>query len=186
VEHVDYPDGAEIVFKFALSVHRVANRSCAMGQFVRYKSTYVGSTVEVFRHSAEYVMRKDPQADDGNNFMELPMSQIDQGPAARRWSRHKIDVRLKVSFANDGKNDSAFGRANSLSRGGLGAYIPCSIPVGTSVRLELTFPYSSTEAKLDAVIRTCEGFRYGLEFTRVSDAMQEMIVKNCNGTELLQ
>ena len=118
--------------------------------------------------------------------MELPMSQIDQGPAARRWSRHKIDVRLKVSFPNAGKNDSAFGRANSLSRGGIGAYIPCSIPVGTPVRLELTFPYSSTEAKLDAIIRTCEGFRYGLEFTRVSDAMQEMIVKNCNGTELLQ
>ena len=47
-------------------------------------------------------------------------------------------------------------------------------------------PLLSTEAKLDAVIRTCEGFRYGLEFTRVSDAMQEMIVKNCNGTELLQ
>jgi hypothetical protein len=36
------------------------------------------------------------------------------------------------------------------------------------------------------VIRTCEGFRYGLEFTRVNDAMQEMIVKNCNGTEQLQ
>jgi hypothetical protein len=118
--------------------------------------------------------------------MELPMTQLEQGSSARRWSRHKIDVRLKVSFPNDGKNDSAFGRANSLSRGGIGAYIPCSIPVGTTVRLELTFPYSSTEAKLDAVIRTCEGFRYGLEFTRVSDAMQDMIVKNCNGTEQLQ
>jgi hypothetical protein len=118
--------------------------------------------------------------------MELPMSQLDLAPATRRWSRHKIDVRLKVSFPNNGKNDSAFGRANSLSRGGIGAYIPCAIPVGTAVRLELTFPYSSSEAKLDAVIRTCEGFRYGLEFTRVSDAMQDMIVKNCNGTEQLQ
>ena len=114
------------------------------------------------------------------------MSQPDQGPAGRRWSRHKIDVRLKVSFPNAGKSDFAFGRANSLSRGGIGAYIPCSIPVGTAVRLELTFPYSSTEAKLDAISRTCEGFRYGLEFMRVSDDMQEMIVKNCNGTEMLQ
>jgi hypothetical protein len=118
--------------------------------------------------------------------MELPMSQPDQGPAARRWSRHKIDVRLKVSFPKEGKSDFAFGRANSLSRGGIGAYIPCSIPIGTPVRLEMTFPYSSTEAKLDAIIRTCEGFRYGLEFMRVSDDMQEMIVKNCNGTEMLQ
>jgi hypothetical protein len=153
-----------------------------MGPFVIYKSTYVGSTVEVFPQSVEYHSRQTKE----NNKLELPMSQLEQGPAARRWSRHKIDVRLKVSFPNDGKNDSAFGRANSLSRGGIGAYIPCSIPVGTAVRLELTFPYSSTEAKLEAVIRTCEGFRYGLEFTRVSDAMQEMIVKNCNGTELLQ
>lgn len=118
--------------------------------------------------------------------MELPMSQIDPGPAARRWSRHKIDVRLKVSFPTGGNNNSAFGRANSLSRGGIGAYIPCSIPVGTTVSLELTFPYSSKEARLEAVIRTCDGFRYGLEFMRLSDEVQEMIVQNCNGPELLQ
>ena len=142
---------------------------------------------EVFAQNANISLTKnDGQADDGNKKLEFPMSQVEQGPAARRWSRHRIDVRLKVSFPNEGKNESAFGRANSLSRGGIGAYIPCSIPVGTAVRLELTFPYSSTEAKLDAVIRTCEGFRYGLEFTRVTDAMQEMIVKNCDGTELLQ
>ena len=118
--------------------------------------------------------------------MELPMSHFDQGPAARRWSRHKIDVRLKVSFPTGGNNNSAFGRANSLSRGGIGAYIPCTIPVGTTVSLELTFPYSTKEARLEAVIRTCDGFRYGLEFMRLSDEVQEMIVKNCNGTELLQ
>jgi hypothetical protein len=112
------------------------------------------------------------------------MPEVDQGPAARRWTRHKIDVRLKVSFMDDGKNSSTFGRANSLSRGGIGAYIPCTIPVGTTVRLELTFPYSSTEATVDAVIRNCEGFRYGLEFVRVSDKVQEMIVKNCGGNEL--
>ncbi|MBZ5505232.1 MAG: PilZ domain-containing protein [Acidobacteriia bacterium] len=100
--------------------------------------------------------------------------------------RHKIDVRLKVSFLNNGKNNSAYGRANNLSRGGIGAYIPCTIPVGTTVSLELTFPYTSTEAKFDAVIRSCEGFRYGLEFTRVSAQVQEMIVKNCNSAELLQ
>lgn len=114
------------------------------------------------------------------------MSQVEQGPAARRWMRHKIDVRLKVSFRNDQEITSAFGRANNLSHGGIGAYIPCTIPVGTTVSLELTFPYSSIEAKLDAVVRTGEGFRYGLEFTRVSEEVQKLIVKNCSGAELLQ
>jgi len=113
------------------------------------------------------------------------MIQEQSGEVARRWTRYKIDVRLKVSFADAGKQASAFGRANSLSRGGLGAYIPCSIPVGTTVGLELTFPYSPTEARLEAVIRSCEGFRYGLEFTRVPGDVEAMLVKNCD-PEVLQ
>ena len=118
--------------------------------------------------------------------MESSPIQQEFGQALRRWTRYKIDVRLKVSFPNDSKQGTAFGRANSLSRGGLGAYIPTSIPVGTTVGLELTFPYSSTEASLEAVIRTCEGFRYGLEFTRVPDDIQAILVKNCSAAELLQ
>jgi hypothetical protein len=153
-----------------------------MGLFYVSKSTCVGGTVEVFSSNAEDGMKQTTE----KSKMELPMSHFDQGPGGRRWSRHKIDVRLKVSFPNDGKNNYAFGRANSLSRGGIGAYIPCTIPVGTTVSLELTFPYSAKEARLEAVIRTCDGFRYGLEFMRLSDEVQEMIVKNCSGTELLQ
>lgn len=112
--------------------------------------------------------------------------QQDAGEASRRWVRYKIDVRLKVSFSNNGKPTSAFGRANSLSRGGIGAYIPVSIPVGATVSLEMTFPYSTTEARLEAIVRTCDGFRYGLEFTRVPDQVQAMLVKNCSGTAMLQ
>jgi PilZ domain-containing protein len=117
--------------------------------------------------------------------MESPMSHEQSGAALRRWTRYKIDIRLKVSFSEDGRQASAFGRANSLSRGGLGAYIPCTIPVGATVGLELTFPYSSTEAKLEAIIRSCEGFRYGLEFTRVPGEIQAILAKNC-GPELVQ
>ncbi|HZU31195.1 MAG TPA: PilZ domain-containing protein [Candidatus Angelobacter sp.] len=114
------------------------------------------------------------------------MSQAEPSPAERRWTRHKIDVRLKISFPHEGKTDSAFGRANSLSQGGIGAYIPCSIPVGTTVGLELTFPYSSSEVRIKAVIRSCDGFRYGLEFEHLSSEAQAAIVKNCGASELLQ
>jgi hypothetical protein len=117
--------------------------------------------------------------------MESAISQQQPQYPPRRWTRYKIDVRLKVSFWHDGKQDSAFGRANSLSRGGLGAYVPCSIAVGTMVALELTFPYSSTEARLEAVIRSCEGFRYGLEFTRVPTHIQALLVRHCD-PELVQ
>ncbi len=118
--------------------------------------------------------------------MESSPIQQESGEALRRWTRYKIDVRLKISFPGDSKQGPAFGRANSLSRGGIGAYIPVSIPVGTTVSLEMTFPYSSTEARLEAVIKTCEGFRYGLEFVRVPDEIQAMLVKNCSAAELVQ
>jgi PilZ domain len=113
------------------------------------------------------------------------MPDVEHAPEARRWVRHRIDVRLKISFLSEGKDTAAFGRANSLSHGGIGAYIPCSIPVGQTVSLELTFPYTASEARLDAVIRSCEGFRYGLEFVRLSDRVQAMIVENCLGPEQL-
>src|ERR1700694_752739 len=103
----------------------------------------------------------------------------------RRWNRHKIDGRLKVSSAlKECTTTSVFGRGNSLSHGGLGAYIPSSIPVGSTVDLELTFPRSSKEVKLKAVVRSCEGFRYGLEFVDVTMEIQRTIVKGCSDTDL--
>jgi hypothetical protein len=102
------------------------------------------------------------------------------GPETRRWTRHKIDVRLRVSFVlPDGRASDAFGRANNLSHGGIEAYIPCSIAVGAFVHAELVFPDCSKEMKVKAVVRVCEGFRYGLEFTEVSGEVREMISKTC-------
>jgi hypothetical protein len=105
----------------------------------------------------------------------------------RRWSRHKIDVRLKVSAASaDGSTSDVFGRGNSLSYGGLGAYIPSSIPVGSTVHLELTFPHSNNEVKLKAIVRSCEGFRYGLEFVEVPDDIQRTIIKSCGPADAVR
>lgn len=67
----------------------------------------------------------------------------------------------------------------------MGAYIPCSIAVGTNVFLEVTFPYSPTEVKLDAVVRSCEGFRYGLEFLHLRTDVRDIIVKNCESAASL-
>ena len=97
----------------------------------------------------------------------------------RRWPRHRIDVRLKVSVEGAGSGTSAFGRGNNLSQGGMGAYIPSAIPVGSMVLLEVSFLYSPIEVKVRAVVRNCEGFRYGLEFVEVSTEARRIIEKNC-------
>ncbi len=108
------------------------------------------------------------------------MTQPGTGAELRRWPRYRIDVRLKVSVPQGKDKNTAFGRGNSLSHGGIGAYIPCAIPVGAKVLLEVSFPYSSAEVKVAAVVRTCDGFRYGLEFVDVPADIRAVIEKNCD------
>ena len=107
------------------------------------------------------------------------VSQVEEGAYQRRWTRYKIDVRLKVTIPEAGGENTAFGRANNLSYGGMGAYIPCALPIGGQVVLEVSFPYSTSEVKVKAVVRSCEGFRYGLEFQDVSASARAVIEKNC-------
>ncbi|MBZ5521041.1 MAG: PilZ domain-containing protein [Acidobacteriia bacterium] len=103
-----------------------------------------------------------------------------ESPVERRWNRHKIDIRLKVTAAlADGTEISIFGRGNTMSQGGIGAYIPASLSPGAPVSLELTFPYSDNEVLVKAVVRSCEGFRYGLEFVELPREIQQDIVKSC-------
>jgi hypothetical protein len=102
------------------------------------------------------------------------------GAENRRWPRHRIDLRLKVSVAGRQADGPVFGRANNLSRGGLGAYIPYSIAVGSNVLLEVTFPQAAEDVKVNAVVRTCEGFRYGLEFLQLPYEVRTLIEKSCD------
>lgn len=101
----------------------------------------------------------------------------------RRWERHKVDMRLRVTTGQTDGANHCFGRAHSLSPGGLGAYIPVNLTVGAEVDLALTFPESSSEIKLKARVRSCDGFRYGLEFLDVPQEVQRLVVKTCSAED---
>ncbi|HMF91736.1 MAG TPA: PilZ domain-containing protein [Candidatus Angelobacter sp.] len=107
------------------------------------------------------------------------------GADPRRWTRHRIDLRLKVSVAGSEAAGPVFGRANNLSRGGLGAYIPHSIAVGSNVLLELSLPNTPQDIKVNAVVKTCDGFRYGLEFGHLPFDVRGIIEKSCAEAPLL-
>lgn len=113
------------------------------------------------------------------------MIQPESGPDLRRWSRHRIDVRLKITIGGP-KGPTVFGRGNILGQGGMGVYIPLSIAIGTELLLLVTFPYSPAEVTLRAVVRNCEGFRYGVEFIQLTDQVRALIVKNCDSAALLK
>jgi hypothetical protein len=122
------------------------------------------------------------QENEGKEMYKGPertMSQEESEVHLRRWTRHRIDLRLKVSLAGTTAKGPVLGRANSLSYGGLGAYIPCSIAVGATVVLEVNFPNTPAEIKLKAVVKRCEGFRYGLEFENLPYDVRTIIERNC-------
>jgi hypothetical protein len=98
----------------------------------------------------------------------------------RRWERHKVDLRLRVTTSQLNGASHCFGRAHSLSVGGLGTYIPVNLALGAEVGVALTFPETSNEVKLKARVRSCDGFRYGLEFVEISQEIQRVIVKTCS------
>lgn len=98
----------------------------------------------------------------------------------RRWERHKVDMRLRVTTGHTDAANHCVGRAHSLSLGGLGAYIPVNLSVGAEVGLALTFPETNSEIKLKARVRSCDGFRYGLEFVDVTQEVQRLVVKTCS------
>jgi hypothetical protein len=126
------------------------------------------------------------QSEKGTARPKIHMTQGQSGPELRRWTRHRIDARLKVIFQGEKGPASVFGRANILGQGGMGAFIPASLPLGATVSLEVSFPYSPAEVRLQAVVRNSEGFRYGLEFVDVRDDIRDIIVKNCGAAAILQ
>lgn len=106
----------------------------------------------------------------------------------RRWERFPVDIRLKASFKRNGMPLAIFGRGSDVSQGGMAAYIPAELAVGTNVELELSLPYVSGEQpiRIGAAVRNRNGFRYGLEYVTLSDADKVRLLKSLKVIALTQ
>ena len=104
----------------------------------------------------------------------------------RRWERFPVDIRLKASFKRNGMPLAIFGRGSDVSQGGMAAYIPSELPVGTNVELELSLPYVSGEQpiRISAAVRNRNGFRYGLEYVSLSEPDKERLLKSLKALSL--
>jgi hypothetical protein len=77
----------------------------------------------------------------------------------RRWMRHQVDLPVRV-FAR-GIAPAVLGRGTELSAGGMALYV--GIELKTSQTLEVEF-VAASHARVAGVIRSREGYRFGLEF----------------------
>jgi len=104
----------------------------------------------------------------------------------RRYSRRELDVRIKIAINNNGVQTYVYGRGNDIAEGGMAAYISMEMSIGSRIKLEVQLPYSQQPLKILATVRNRHGFRYGLEFTTVSDQDREIIKRACHALSLVQ
>jgi len=98
---------------------------------------------------------------------------------SRRWTRIKVDFRVRLCWELEGQLQREVVRATSLAAGGMAVLSPSALPVDTSVELEFMLPGTGREFRLSGKIRSGRGFRYGLEFLNVSDEERHILSRFC-------
>lgn len=111
---------------------------------------------------------------------------VEDWSSARRWKRHAIDVRLKVTSTRGGVRTIVYGRGTDVSEGGMSAYIALELNLGSSIEMEVTLPYAQQPLKVKARVRSRDGLRYGLEFLSLTPPEREVILRTCKALALVQ
>jgi hypothetical protein len=83
-------------------------------------------------------------------------------PKNRRWTRLPIDMPVKVVTSKGFSSTVVEGRGTELSQGGMELYAGIMVDPGDMLEIEFDVPVHS---RLTAVVRSRNGFCFGLEFT---------------------
>jgi hypothetical protein len=98
----------------------------------------------------------------------------------RRFPRYPIDVRLQVKMFQDGEFRACWGRSTEMGQDGIGATLTGSLEKGEIVTLEIPLPLTPYPVKVRAIVRYCQGLRYGFEFLTLNDAQRDTIRRVCD------
>lgn len=101
----------------------------------------------------------------------------------RRWSRFKVEVRVKVVLPNRG---AIYGQGSDISEGGMALFVPTELETGQTVQAEILLPYCREKVMLRGVVRNRDGFRYGVEFSALSDHEKLLIERVCRALAMVQ
>ena len=97
----------------------------------------------------------------------------------RRFPRFLIDVRLQVKMFQAGEFRSCWGRSTEMGQDGIGATLTGNLEPGEIVTLEIPLPLSPYPIKVRAIVRYCQGLRYGFEFLTLNDGQRDTIQRVC-------
>jgi hypothetical protein len=99
--------------------------------------------------------------------------------AARRYPRFAFDVRLQVKMFQEGEFRSCWGRSVEIGQDGIGGTLTGSLASGEIVTLEIPLPLTPYPMKVRAIVRYCQGLRYGFEFLTLSDDQRDTLRRVC-------
>ncbi len=87
----------------------------------------------------------------------------------RRFPRVKSDIRVRVFAPPKNPTVDSFGRGYDISEAGMAVYVPLELSVGQPVLVVLEVPQCRVRLGLTATVRNSSGYRYGVEFTPLSN-----------------
>src|SRR6185437_10746266 len=87
-------------------------------------------------------------------------------PVARRWTRHKLDVPVRVIVHLDDKSRVISGRGKEISEGGMAFFAGVELHVGDKIEVEFTPPWGPI--RVQGIVRNRQGYSYGVEFFAVN------------------
>src|SRR5271155_6277512 len=98
----------------------------------------------------------------------------------RRFPRFVLDVRLQVRMFQDGEFRTCWGRSTEMGQDGIGATLTGSLESGEIVTLEIPLPLTPYPIKVRAIVRYCQGLRYGFEFLTMNESQRDTMRRVCD------
>jgi hypothetical protein len=103
----------------------------------------------------------------------------DKWAVRRRYPRYTLDARLQVKMFQDGEFRSCWGRSTEIGQDGIGATLTGNLTTGEIVTLEIPLPLTPYPIKVRAIVRFCQGLRYGFEFLTMNESQRDTVLRVC-------
>jgi hypothetical protein len=97
----------------------------------------------------------------------------------RKYPRYSLDVRLQVKMFQEGEFRTCWGRSTEIGQDGIGATLTGNLTTGEIVTLEIPLPLTTYPIKVRAIVRFCQGLRYGFEFLTMNEAQRDTVLRVC-------
>jgi hypothetical protein len=101
------------------------------------------------------------------------------GPEQRRFPRHKVDIRVRVTLPKPADPPVTYGRGSELGQGGMGIFVSAELQIGDNLEIELPVLSSTQPLRVKAQVRNREGYKYGLEFIGLSPQEVQQLLQLC-------